>query len=123
MASAAEGALPGEALYPVKRGLEQAQLGLAGSALARGRHLLEDASTRLDEVQGLLDSGPVTRATQIPHTLQDFSRQAGQGADLMLRSYRDTGNPRTVATVRTFAAHQLQTLSGIAGVTPSKAHE
>jgi len=123
MASAAQGALPGEALYPVKRGIEQVQVGLAGSSLERGRQLLEQASTRLEEVQGLLDSGPVMRATQIPHTLQDFSRQAGEGADLLLRSYRDTGNPGTVATVRAFAKQQLQTLTGIAGVTPPKAHQ
>jgi Domain of unknown function (DUF5667) len=122
MASAAEGALPGQALYPVKRGIEQAQVDLADSAFARGRRLLQNASTRLDEVQGLLQSGPVTRATEIPHTLQDFSQQAGEGADLMLRSYRTTGNPETVATVRQFAATQLHTLKHFASVTPPKAH-
>jgi Domain of unknown function (DUF5667) len=123
MASAAEGALPGQALYPIKRGIEQAQVDLAGSAFARGRQLLENASTRLDEVQGLLNSGPVARATQIPHTLQDFSRQAGEGADLMLRSYRSTGNPDTVATVREFAATQLHTLTHFAEVASPKAHQ
>src|SRR5205085_8284903 len=66
--------------------------------------------------------GPVTRATEIPHTLQDFSQQAGEGADLMLRSYRSTGNPKTVAIVRRFAASQLHTLKHFASVTPSKAH-
>ncbi|MDX6299148.1 MAG: hypothetical protein QOF53_362 [Nocardioidaceae bacterium] len=122
MASAAEGALPGQALYPLKRGIEQAQVDLAGSAFARGRQLLQNASTRLDEVQGLLQSGPVTRATEIPHTLQDFSQQAGEGADLMLRSYRITGNPKAVATVRQFAASQLHTLKHFASDTPPKAH-
>jgi hypothetical protein len=50
------GARPGDVLYGLKRGTEQTQLALAGDA--RGRTLLDFASTRLVELEGLVDEGP-----------------------------------------------------------------
>jgi hypothetical protein len=50
----ADGARPGDVLYGLKRGTEQAQLALAGDA--RGTTLLGFASTRLDELQELVDA-------------------------------------------------------------------
>ena len=40
MAAAAQHALPGEALYPIKRGIEKAEAGLATTSVGRGRDLL-----------------------------------------------------------------------------------
>ena len=40
MAAAAQSALPGEALYPVKRGIEKAEAGLSLGSAGRGRDLL-----------------------------------------------------------------------------------
>jgi len=50
----ADGARPGDVLYGLKRGTEQTQLALAGDA--RGTTLLGFASTRLDELQELVDA-------------------------------------------------------------------
>ena len=41
MATASQDALPGDVLYPLKRGIEQAQAGLGTSPAARGERLLE----------------------------------------------------------------------------------
>jgi Domain of unknown function (DUF5667) len=49
-------AQPGDALYGLKRGTEQTQLALAGDA--RGTTLLDFASTRLAELEQLVDDGP-----------------------------------------------------------------
>jgi hypothetical protein len=49
----ASNARPGDVLYGLKRGTEQTQLALAGDA--RGRTLLDFASTRLDELEALVD--------------------------------------------------------------------
>jgi hypothetical protein len=56
----ASDARPGDVLYDLKRGTEETQLALAGDA--RGQTLLELASTRLEEVRALVDSG----ATALP---------------------------------------------------------
>jgi hypothetical protein len=50
----ADGARPGDVLYGLKRGTEQTQLALAGDA--RGTTLLGFASTRLDELEQLVDA-------------------------------------------------------------------
>jgi hypothetical protein len=52
----ASNARPGDVLYGLKRGTEQTQLALAGDA--RGETLLGFASTRLDELEALVDEGP-----------------------------------------------------------------
>jgi hypothetical protein len=57
---AASDARPGDLLYDVKRGTEETQLALAGDS--RGEKLLDLASTRLDEVRALVESG----ATALP---------------------------------------------------------
>src|SRR5262249_33466491 len=57
MAVAAQSALPGDSLYPLKRGLESAHAQLTFDRGARGQVVLGNASTRLDEVQKLSDQG------------------------------------------------------------------
>ena len=52
----ASNAQPGDVLYGLKRGTEQTQLALAGDA--RGQTLLDFASTRLEELQAMVDEGP-----------------------------------------------------------------
>ena len=56
MAMAAQDALPGEALYPVKRAMENAQTGLQLDEGDKGATLLANASGRLDEVSALSES-------------------------------------------------------------------
>src|SRR4051794_16874424 len=54
LVAVAADAQPGDVLYGVKRGTEQTQLALAGDS--RGPTLLEFASTRLDELESLVDA-------------------------------------------------------------------
>ena len=57
MAAAASGALPGDPLYPVKRGVEQAGAAVRMSDAAEGEALLRQSATRLDEVRALQAKG------------------------------------------------------------------
>jgi hypothetical protein len=121
MAAAAQHSLPGEALYPIKRGIESAQVDLSTSPVGRGRHLLTQAGDRLDEVQGLVAAGPATGSPQIPGTLDEFTSQSRQGADLLLGSYAETKDPQAIATLRDFTAQDLTLLEGLAKVAPPAA--
>ena len=116
MAAAAQQALPGEALYPVKRGIERVETRLAGSDAGRGRDLLAQASGRLVEVRGLLDEDAAD--ARVPGTLAAFTSQAREGADLLLASYEATDDPADVRTVRSFAATELGTLERLAPDVP-----
>jgi hypothetical protein len=120
MATAAQGSLPGEALYPVKRGIEKAAVSLSGSKVGQGRELLSQAGDRLHEVDGLLEGGAADRA-QIPSTLEDFHAEARKGAALMVESYESTDNPRTMMFLRSFAARNLGTVESLDGAAPSDA--
>ncbi|QWC86099.1 hypothetical protein KLP28_05095 [Nocardioidaceae bacterium] len=108
----AQGALPGEALYPVKLGVER--LSLVGDSPAEaGRERLDHAATRLAEAAELVarnDPGDVERAGE---AVSDFSARATQGGAALLAADVD-GEAGAAQDVRAFARdarQQLVTLS------------
>ena len=121
MATAAQDALPGEALYPIKRGIEKVDVSLSGSQTARGQDLLSQASRRLEEVRGLMDAGTATGAPQIPATLDTFTTQAHQGADLLMAAYTDDENPKAIDSIRSFAARDIEVLAQLSAIAPPAA--
>ncbi|HEX4976842.1 MAG TPA: DUF5667 domain-containing protein [Nocardioides sp.] len=122
MAAAAQSALPGEALYPIKRGIERAEAELSVSTAGRGEDLLRQADGRLAEVEDLLAGSP-TASGQVPVTLQDFVAQAQEGAELMLASFEETSDPAAVVAVREFAASGIGVLQEIARTAPPEAQD
>lgn len=121
MAAAAEDALPGEVLYPVKRGIERAEATLSLGRDARGRDLLHQADDRLAEVSRLLDDAGPTALPQVTPTLHAFDAQAAQGAGLLTSAYQDSRDPRAVADLRSFTARSLRTLEGLSATAPADA--
>ncbi len=107
MAAAAQDALPGDALYPVKRGIERAEAGLSVSSSGKGRDLLHQADGRLTEVQDLLADGSVARSSRVSQALQDFTAQAEQGSGLLMDAYRTDRDPSSIVTVREFSAQGI----------------
>lgn len=90
-------ALPGDALYGVKRASESAELALPAGQEARARRHLGFAEERLSEVSGLLGraSGPGTVPTSgvtaagssselVADTLADFESETSEGVRLFL---------------------------------------
>ena len=67
MAAAASGALPGDALYPIKRGVEQAGTAVRFSDASKGEALLEQAAARLDEVRALQAQGLARCRADLDH--------------------------------------------------------
>lgn len=122
LAAAAEGSLPGQSLYPVKRGIEQVESAMNVGDAARGEQLLEQADTRLAEVRDLVqgDHGPTTDAL-ITDTLRDFSDSASQGAQLLFTAYQTRHDASSIAAVRDFAAAHLGALDALAEDAPASA--
>ena len=118
VAVAAQGALPGELLYPVKRQVEAAHADLALDDGARGRTLLDSAGTRLDEVTQLSAQGSVDE-TQVSDTLSDFSEQSAQASDYLLDDYASTGDQGSITTLRTFTADSMKRLSTLQQAVPA----
>jgi len=121
MAAAAQDSLPGEALYPLKRGIEKAELGLSMSSTGRGHDLLRQASDRLDEAQGLVDQRSALGTPRVPDTVAAFTTSARNGSDMLLASYAESRDPKTVAAVRAFTAAALAQVSALNQTAPADA--
>lgn len=117
MSVAAQSSLPGDALYPLKRGIEQVNEALSFSDGARGQDLLHQADSRLSEVGSMLDDDASDEA--IAANLQSFSTSAGKGGDLLFTSYQADGDDASVTTVRDFAGTQMGELTALSERAPS----
>ena len=123
MAVAAQTSLPGESLYGVKRGIESAQVRLAGDDAARGRTLLAQAGTRLTELEEL-SAGDGTEQL-IPDTLDTFTEQSGEGVRSLLTAYSASGSDADVQAAREFTSTSMERLEALqrraAGERPRRA--
>jgi hypothetical protein len=110
VAAASENALPGDPLYPIKRGIESAQVSLNSSDAGKGQDLLRQAGTRLGEIGGLIQSHD---SGQIDSTLASFRSSATDGADLLFVDYQTNGNPEGIANLRVMLGSQLTKLDSL----------
>jgi Domain of unknown function (DUF5667) len=121
MAAASQGALPGDVLYPVKRGIERAEAGLSVSPAGKGRDLIHQAGSRLIEVRGLLADDRVDSTPRVPGALEDFIAQAEQGSDLLMSAFQETRDPAAIEDVRGFTADSIGMLQELSEQAPESA--
>jgi hypothetical protein len=122
MAVAAETALPGEALYGVKRGIESAEVRFATDDAARGRTLLAQADTRLTELETLA-SGDAGRDQLIPETIDSFTRQSADGVRSLLSSYEASGADTDAQDARDFTTQSMERLDALEQQLPESARD
>ena len=122
MAVASQSALPGDALYPIKRVIENTEAGVRVSDDAKGETLLSNASGRLDEVDQLTRRDNPD-ATLVGNTLDTFSDQATEAGDLLLSDYEDKGNEESIETLQTFTSQSMEILGGLEQSIPASAED
>jgi hypothetical protein len=123
MAVAAQTALPGDSLYPVKRAIEDARTGLSSTDADRGEQLLASARGRLAEVDALTRDDSPTRDAAVADTLTTFEQQATEAADLLLDAYAESGDEQLVRSLRTFTATGLDRLDLVEPGVPDAARD
>jgi hypothetical protein len=112
MSAASGDAIPGDALYSVKRSTEKAQLALAGSDISKGQLYLEFARTRLDEAQAVRD------ATGLTSVLDDMDTETVEGVRLLTATAMARKDPAALDAIDRFtnsqraAAEKLRTATG-----------
>lgn len=118
MVSTSASAVPGDVLYPVKRGVESVQLAMHRDDASRGRAELDQAAERLKEAWSLDDSG---RDDQVAGALEAFSEQASSGSEQLFAAYAADRSPEQVEAVNDFAAGSTSTILGMSDDLPADA--
>lgn len=118
VSTASADALPGDALYPVKRSAERAQLALAGSEVNRGQLYFEFARTRL------LEAGQVIGNEDALNTaLTDMDSQLASGMKSLTTAAVNRQDVAVLDAVDEFLDGQSPKLAQLFDETPSKAHD
>lgn len=118
VAVASTSSLPGDSLYGMKRGLEEWRFNLAGSDEERGKLLLDEASTRMDEARRLMGRGvPAADQRLSPQTIADLDRalsdmnvEGKRGRDLLNEIYRRSHSLAPLRQLAGFAAVQSRAM-------------
>ncbi|SIN22773.1 DUF5667 domain-containing protein [Micromonospora cremea] len=108
ISAASENAVPGDALYGMKRSTERAQLALASSDISRGQLFLDFARTRLGEAAEL-------RGDRIGYSavLDDMDADTRQGVRLLTAAAVQRAEPASLDTVNTFVAGQSRAVGNL----------
>ena len=124
MAVAAQSALPGEMLYPLKRAIESAQTGVVSERDMKALSLLDNAASRLAEIQAMGREGQLVESDDaVAETFVDFGEQAMQAADLVLADYTETGGEDLVRQLRDFTGDSMATLAELEAQVPASARD
>ena len=127
VAAASSSALPGDALYGVKRGLENWRLDFAGSEAQRGKLLLGEASQRMSEARKLVAEQPDQRtlsphvAAEVTKALSDMNAEGTQGRNLLQAIYQQSHSLAPLRSLATFDSSQQRQLDDLAPHLPSQA--
>ncbi|KWV29818.1 DUF5667 domain-containing protein [Micromonospora rifamycinica] len=108
ISAASENAVPGDALYGMKRSTERAQLALASSDVSRGQLFLDFARTRLDEAATLRDD-----PTGFSAVLDDMDTDTRQGVRLLTTAATQHADPAALDAVNAFVAGQRRAVGGL----------
>ena len=124
MAVASQGAIPGDALYPVKRAIENTEAGFSVGDDAKGETLMGNASERLDEVDELSHRGGGSHEAElVTKTLKDFTQQFTDASNSLIADFEANGNEESIGQIHENAEDSVGMLSGLDGVVPPAAHE
>lgn len=123
VAVAAQSALPGDSLYPLKRAIESTQTRLAADGAERGAAVLANAADRLSEIDQLTRLGTPEDVAAVPATLEAFTEQSTQAAQILTATYSETGDEAAITTLRQFTSTSMDHLLALEGALPDSAHD
>lgn len=108
ISAASENALPGDALYGMKRSTERAQLALTSSDLSRGQLFLDFARTRLDEAA-------TVRGDRLGFSaiLDDMDSDTRQGVRLLTTVAAQRSDPTGLDAIDAFLTGQRRAVGGL----------
>jgi len=120
-------ALPGDAIYAMKRLSENTSLAFTFDDAARAQRHLELATTRIDEVEQLVRRGsastPATTADPalVEAAMREFDASTGEGSRGVLGAEEDASGAAALGDLRTWASEQATRLALLRSSLPDPA--
>ncbi|MFJ8754853.1 DUF5667 domain-containing protein [Streptomyces sp. NPDC102441] len=123
VAAASSDALPGDSLYPLKRGMEDISLGMADGDADRGEAYLDQASTRLNEARRLMErarSGEMDHESigDVRRALDGMTHDATEGHRLLHTAYEHDGAIGPIQTLDSFSRSHRASWSSLSDRLP-----
>ncbi|WP_406148005.1 DUF5667 domain-containing protein [Streptomyces sp. NBC_01012] len=123
VAAASSDALPGDSLYPLKRGMEDISRGMASGDADRGKVYLDQASTRLSEARRLMERG---RSGEMDHesigeirrALDGMTHDATEGHRLLHTAYEHDGAIGSIQALDSFSRSHRDSWSSLSSRLP-----
>ena len=112
------GAVPGQALYPVKGWLDGVAVRLADNDLERGQTYLAQAQEHISDARQLADRDTKS-ADDINTALSAATDSVRKGRQALDTSYATTGNPQALIAMRDFTARTLPQLEALRTEVPA----
>ncbi len=109
---ASRSALPGDALYSIKRVSENVGLAMTFDEQARAQRHLELATSRINEVEELVtrDATAGVDPELVESTIAEFDSSTGEGSRMLLAA-QDASGPAVLGDLQAWAAEQAARLS------------
>lgn len=114
-------AVPGDMLYPVKRGVESVELTLHRDDTSRGEFRLSLATERLEEASALARRDSASSHTSLVKALDDFTEQAVAGSSALFDDFASRGDESSIELVASFATASGTRLSDLSDLLPGSA--
>ncbi|MCM1967500.1 MULTISPECIES: DUF5667 domain-containing protein [unclassified Streptomyces] len=125
VAAASTDALPGDHLYPVKRGMEDIRLGMADGDSDRGELYLDQASSRLSEARRLMERGRLGALDheslgEIRRALAGMKHDASEGHRLLQAAYERDGSLGPIQALSSFSRSHRDAWAKLRGNLPAQ---
>ncbi|MGW6708400.1 DUF5667 domain-containing protein [Streptomyces sp. NPDC054956] len=125
VAAASTDALPGDHLYPVKRGMEDIRLGMADDDSDRGELYLDQASNRLSEARRLMERGRTgvldhESLGEIRRALAGMKHDASEGHRLLQAAYQRDGSLGPIQALSSFSRSHRDAWAKLRGNLPAQ---
>ncbi|MGW1774725.1 DUF5667 domain-containing protein [Streptomyces sp. NPDC002104] len=125
VAAASTDALPGDHLYPVKRGMEDIRLGMADGDSDRGELYLDQASSRLSEARRLMERGRLGALDHeslgaIRRALAGMKHDASEGHRLLQAAYERDGSLGPIQALSSFSRSHRDAWAKLRGNLPAQ---
>jgi len=123
MVASSASALPGDMLYPLKRGVESVELALHRDDAARGDFRLSQATERLAEASALASDDSARSQELVVKALDDFSEQAEAGSRALFSDFSSRGDTSSIGVVNEFTSTSSARLATLSDVLPDLADD